>query len=469
MHALRPPLPMDIYYLLAQGMGPELHWFPDDVSVSRLAAALVGMANTNGGTVLIGIAPRSGQVQGVPDPEEATDRVFQAAVLADPPLVLPVPTLHKVGTDQVYVLSINVPRGLPNIYSLEGRFLWREGRQTNPLGARKLRELLIERGSIHFESRVPPGAGLDDLDWDQVQDYLSVLGVPPGSRPEEVLFRRGCLQREDGELRPSYAALLLFGRFPQQWVPNASILAARFPGVNFSDNFVKQDLFGTLPDQLKKAEIFIKENMRRVARLVGLQRQETTEYPFEAVRELLVNAVAHRDYNFQGDNIHLNIFNDRLEIQSPGLLPGPVTLENLLQARFSRNAVIVQVLSDLGYIERLGYGLDRVVRMLRQQNLRQPKFDETAGCFRVTLFGSLSEDELNTLPDLKLYQAMDLNPRQQMALSYLAVNRRINSASYQDLCPDVHAETLRRDLADLVSRGILLKIGDKRATYYILK
>jgi ATP-dependent DNA helicase RecG len=469
MHALRPPLPMDIYYLLAQGMGPELHWFPDDVSVSRLAAALVGMANTNGGTVLIGIAPRSGQVQGVPDPEEATDRVFQAAVLADPPLVLPVPTRHKVGTEQMCVLSINVPRGLPNIYSLEGRFLWREGRQTNPLGARKLRELLIERGSIHFESRVPPGASLDDLDWDQVQNYLSVLGVPPGSRPEEVLFRRGCLQREDGELRPSYAALLLFGRFPQQWVPNASILAARFPGVNFSDNFVKQDLFGTLPDQLKKAEIFINENMRRVARLVGLQRQETTEYPFEAVRELLVNAVAHRDYNFQGDNIHLNIFNDRLEIQSPGLLPGPVTLENLLQARFSRNAVIVQVLSDLGYIERLGYGLDRVVRMLRQQNLRQPKFDETAGCFRVTLFGSLSEDELNTLPDLKLYQAMDLNPRQQMALSYLAVNRRINSASYQDLCPDVHAETLRRDLADLVSRGILLKIGDKRATYYILK
>jgi ATP-dependent DNA helicase RecG len=110
-----------------------------------------------------------------------------------------------------------------------------------------------------------------------------------------------------------------------------------------------------------------------------------------------------------------------------------------------------------------------VVRLMRQDNLRPPKFDETAGCFRVTLFGPLKEKDLKAIPDLQPYQAMDLNPRQQMALTYLVVNQRINSSSFQDLCPDVHPETLRRDLADMVSRGILIKIGDKRATYYILK
>jgi ATP-dependent DNA helicase RecG len=459
----------DIYYLLAQGMGPELHWFPDDVSASRLAAALVGMANTNGGTVLIGIAPRSGQVHGISNPTETIDKVFQAAILVDPSLVLPIPTVHKVGPDQVDILTITVPSGLPNIYSFEGRYLCREGRQTNPLGARKLRELLIERGSIHFETRVPPGASLDDLDWDRVHNYLSVLGIPGDRQPEEVLFRRGCLQKVDGELLPSYAALLLFGRFPQQFVPNATILAARFPSVTFSDAFVKQDMEGTLPEQIKKAEIFIKESVRSVVRLVGFQRQETSEYPFDAVRELLVNAVAHRDYNLQGDNIHLNIFTDRLEVQSPGLLPGPVTLENLLEARFSRNAVIVQVLSDLGYIERLGYGLDRVVQMMRQNNMRMPKFDESAGCFKATLFGSMNEADFGDIPNLQAYQSLELNPRQQMALAYLAAHKRINSGSYQDLCPDVHPETIRRDLVDMVKQGILIKIGDKRATYYILK
>jgi ATP-dependent DNA helicase RecG len=458
----------DIYNLLTQGMGLELHWFPEDVSVSRLAAVMVGMANTSGGTILIGIAPRSGHVQGIFNAGETIDKVFQAAVLVDPPLVLPVPTLRKIGPEQVDVLSIIVPRGLPNLYSFEGRFLCREGRQTNPLGPRKLRELLIERGSIHFENRVPQGASLDDLDWDQVENYLSVIGISGERQPEEALFRRGCLQRVDGELLPSYAAVLLFGRFPQQYVPSASILAARFPGITFSDAYVKQDLRGTLPDQLKKAEIFIRENMRSKVKLIGLQRQETSEYPFDAVRELLVNAVAHRDYNVQGDSIHLNIFNDRLEVQSPGLLPGPVTLDNLLESRFSRNAVIVQILSDLGYIERLGYGLNRVVHMMQQHNLRHPKFDESAGCFRATLFGSF-EEKLKTLPDLEVYHSLDLNPRQQMALTYLAVHKRINSGSYQDLCQEVHTETLRRDLADMVKKGILIKIGDKRSTYYILK
>ncbi len=204
--------------------------------------------------------------------------------------------------------------------------------------------------------------------------------------------------------------------------------------------------------------------------MVGLQHQETLEYPFEAVRELLVNAVAHRDYNLQGDNIHLNIFTDRLEITSPGTLPGPVTLKNLLEARFARNAVISQVLSDLGYVERLGYGLDRVVDVTRNAGLLPPKFEELSGTFRVTLFAN--QPAINgdgRMTDLSAYAALDLNIRQQIALVQLAKNKRISSHEYQALCPDVHSETLRRDLADLVVRGILIKVGDKKATYYILK
>jgi ATP-dependent DNA helicase RecG len=463
------PFSTDIFYLVARGMGPDLHWFPEDVPVSRLASALVGMANTQGGTILLGVSPRSGHVYGVSDPAEVIDRIFQAALLADPPLVLPVPRMVHVGQDCVTVVSCTIPAGLPNVYSLEGRYFGREGRQTNPLSARRLRELLMERGAVHFESRTPADAGLDDLDPDHVQAYIEALGLPPGEKPEEVLFRRGCLHRVAGELKPTYAALLLFGKSPQHWVPGAGILAARFSGVAFTDQFIKQDITGVLPDQLRKAEAFARENLRQVARLVGLVRQETYEYPLEAVRELLVNAVAHRDYNLQGDNIHLNIFDDRLEVQSPGGLPGPVNLNNLLEARFSRNAVIVQVLSDLGFVERLGYGLDRVVTVMRQNNLRPPRFDELNGCFRVSLTGG-AEGELASSPlDLSHLHDIGLNPRQQLALNHLTSHRRITSSVYQELCPGVHAETLRRDLADLVSRGVLLKIGDKRATYYILK
>jgi ATP-dependent DNA helicase RecG len=329
--------------------------------------------------------------------------------------------------------------------------------------------MLVERGVIQFEARIPPGASLDDLDSKQVAAYLQILGVAGDEDPQDTLRRRGCLVIEDGVLRPTYAALLLFGKHPGQWLPSASILAARFPGMAFSDQFIKQEIRGTLPDQLRGAEVFVRDHLRSVARLVGLTREETPEYPLEAVRELLVNAVAHRDYSQQGDTIHLHIFADRLEVHSPGGLPGPVTLENLLEARFSRNAVIAQVLSDMGFVERLGYGLNRVLTALKQNNLPPPKFEELGGTFRVTLFAQGFEKQGSAYPDLSIYAEQNLNPRQQRALSYLVENARITNSDYQSLCPEVSAETLRRDLADFVNKGILIKVGDKRATYYILK
>lgn len=448
-------------------MGPRLHWFPEDVTVSRLAAVMVGMANSAGGKVLIGITPRSGYIQGVRDPQRMLDLVFQAALLSDPPLVLPVPRVLPVGA--VSIVEINIPPGLPHVYSLEGRYLQREGTQTNPLPARKLRQLLVERGLVQFEAQLPPGASLEDLNMDRVSAYAEAIGFPVQSEQDliELLVRRGCLKRTGKRIYPTYAAILLFGRYPQQWLPSATILAARFSGQTFADQFVKEEIGGTLPEQLRRAEAFVRENLRRVVRMVGLTHEETTEVPVEAVRELLVNAVAHRDYNLQGDSVHLNLFAGRIEVHSPGGLPGPVNLQNLLEARFSRNAVIVQILSDLGFVERLGYGLDRVVTVMKQNHLRPPRFEEVAGSFRVTLYGEALPPRQEV--DLSAYQDLDLNPRQEAALSYLSRHRRITNRDFQEMCPDVHPETLRRDLADLVSRNILIKVGDKKATYYVLK
>ena len=470
-------LTTDVLSWLSCGSGPELHWFPEDVSASRLAVTLVGMANTIGGRVLLGVSPRGVEVHGVRDVQEALDRVFQAELLAEPTLVLPIPQLATVNGVQVVVIT--VPPGLSNVYNVDGRYWGREGKQTTLLSARRLRALLVERGVIQFESRLPPQATLNDLDLVQVKKYLDVLDFPgielqdlePNDLSwQELLIRRGSVKRSEGQFVPTYAALLMFGRVPQQWLPSATILAARFPGTSFSDEFVSQEINGTLPEQLVKAEAFLRVNLRNTVRMVGLSHTETLEYPFEAVRELLVNAVAHRDYNAQGDMIHLHIFSDRLEVHSPGGLPGPVNLENLLEARFARNAVITQLLSDLGYVERLGYGLDRVVSAMHQHGLREPRFEEVAGTFRVTLYNDLDKNLASLdAPGMVAYQNQGLNSRQLQALRFLAHQPRINNHDYQKLSPDVHMETLRRDFADLVSRGILIKVGDKRATYYILK
>jgi ATP-dependent DNA helicase RecG len=414
--------------------------------------------------VLIGVAPRSGKPQGISDRDAVIDKVFQAALLAAPVLVLPVPEVRQVSGS--WVVLVSVPQGLPHIYNVQGRYLTREGRSNSPFPARKLRELMVTRGVINFESRQPPGTSLDDLDRDQIEDYLDQVERSSDDW-QHALLQRGCLVGGKDGLLPTYAALLLFGKTPQRWLPNATILAAHFPGLAFSDEFLRQDISGTLPQQLRQAEQFLRDNLQTMVRMVGLTHQKVPEYPYEAVRELLVNAVAHRDYNHQGDNIHLHLFSGRLEVHSPGELPGPVNLQNLLQARFSRNAVIAQILSDMGFIERLGYGLNRVVSVLRESGLRAPKFEEVGGSFRVTLYAEPFQGK--PLPDMTRFQGLNLNPRQQLALDFLAHTPRISSNDYQAICPDVHPETLRRDFADLVKRGVLIKMGSKRATYYILK
>lgn len=450
--------------LIEQNIGPTLQRFPESISVNDIAENLASFANTQGGHILLGIAPKSGKVSGVQDIENTLDKIFQAALLTDPVLVLPLPQINRVAEGNLIVIEI--PPGLPHVYSLDGRYLHRQGAKNTTISAKTLRQLLITRGVIQFESQIPENVSLDDLDQTQTEAYLAAINQS-NTNWQDALVQRGCLIQDGKNFQPTNAALLLFGKNPQRWFPNANILAARFPGVSFSDEFLKQDIGGSIPQQLRQAETFIKDNLRQVVRMVGLAHEETPEYPYEAVRELLVNAVAHRDYNQQGDNVHLYIFSDRLEVHSPGGLPGPVNLENLLEARFSRNAVIVQILSDLGFIERLGYGLNRVVTAMRQHAKQPPTFAEEGGAFRVTLQGEAYET--HPLPDMSAYKDLALNPRQELLLSYLTKNPRITNSIYQELCPDVHTESLRRDFADLVKKNILLKMGSKRATYYILK
>ena len=221
--------------------------------------------------------------------------------------------------------------------------------------------------------------------------------------------------------------------------------------------------------------------MRKGSRLEGLARADFTEYPVEAVREAVVNAVAHRDYSIRGEGIRVTMFADRIEFYSPGRLPGQVTVQNIVDERFSRNEAIVQVLADLGLIERLGYGINRMLRLMADWGLPSPTFQETAGGFLVTLRGRGVVEEAGVAPkvvpaQMRQWARLGLNERQLAAMEHLVAHGRITNREYRELSPDITDETVRRDLADLVDKNLILvdknlilRIGDKRATYYILK
>ncbi|GAB4571862.1 MAG: ATP-binding protein [Anaerolineae bacterium] len=465
----------DIQTLISEGRTDTADWLPGRAPVEDIAPILTAMANGTGGTLLLGIAPRTDVIDGVDDPEAAVERVLKATLEIKPPLIIPLAEQVTVG--QFVLVAVTVPRGLPHVYSYDGRFLIRDGASNKPLDARALRELLVKRGDVSFEEEIAQGTSKDDLNWEQVEAYVASLKGVTGHTAEEIMLKRGCMVHdEDGVLRPTHAGILLFGKAPQEIIRGSEITAARFAGEEMSDIFTRQDIGGTLPEQLRRAQTFLADHLRKQVHMgADMARDEQFEYPMEAAREVIVNAVAHRDYSIRGDGIRLYIFSDRMEITSPGGLPGPVTVDNIVDERFSRNPVIVQVLSDMGFIERLGYGIDRVMALMAEQHLPAPVFEETAGGVRVTLRSVAQQEDTTLAPPAPAFNGMfrgqEINPRQEYALDFL-INRgnpRITNKDFQELCPDVHAETLRRDFADLVNKGILVKMGQKRGSYYVLK
>jgi ATP-dependent DNA helicase RecG len=461
----------DILAMLESGRSATVDWLPGRALVGDIAMTLTAMANTLGGTLLLGVAPRADKPAGVDDTENAINRVLEAALSIEPPLIIPLPQLLRVKGSPMVV--IQVPRGMPYVYALEGRYLAREESTNIPLPPRRLRRLMLERGDVTFEAEPSQRATKSDMDWEQVESYVENLGGMGGMSPEQVLLKRGCLIRRENDLHPTNAGILLFGKDPQQFLRGSDITAARFAGKEMGDVFIRQDINGTLPQQIRRVETFLVDSLRKGVQLSGkMARTEQLEYPLQAVRELVVNAVAHRDYSIQGDGIRLYLFSDRLEITSPGGLPGPVTLDNIVDERFSRNSAIVQVLSDAGFIERLGYGVDRVIALMREHQLPEPEFTETAGGFRVTLRNTPIVGA-ETEPTLfgGVFRGEQVNRRQEYALDFLInrKNARITNKDLQELCPDVHPETIRRDFADLVNKRILIKMGEKRGSYYVLK
>lgn len=460
----------EVLAYLNNGPNEQVAFLPANAKHDTIAESLAALANANGGLVFLGVTAK-GVPQKKADLNTLREAVVEAGLLTDPPLILPTPQCAVCSAGEVVV--VQVPPGLPHLYNLGGRYLTRTASHNRPLTTAELRRLLVERNDAGYESQPVPEATIADLDQQQIERYLHRIAVAPDDEPVTVLTARGCIVKAAGgdltlTAMPTVAGLLLFGREPQRFLRNAELICVRYAGATMSDEFVRQDIGGTLAEQVRVAEAFVVSNMRRGMRIAGMMREETTEYPLAVVREAIVNAIAHRDYSIRGEGIRLLMFSDRMEIYSPGRLPGHVTLENLKDERYSRNEAIVAVLSDFGYIERLGYGIDRMIATMAEAGLPQPIFEETTAGFRVILYAE-EDDLMNPSPTQPPRQPGFLNERQERALAHIQTHGRITNSEYQVLWPEVSAETIRRDLADLVEKNLLIRIGSKRATYYILK
>ncbi|HYO88184.1 MAG TPA: ATP-binding protein [Candidatus Limnocylindrales bacterium] len=450
---------------LNSGPGPRLAIL-DLPEPKALAETLVAFANTEGGTLVVGLK-ENGEPNGKHDVEVLAKALKEADALTSPAVVTG--NWEPVEMETATVFALRVPRSIELHAMDDGRVLIRTDKANRPLGGQEILKLASAKSTGDYESEAVAGATRDDFSKKMIDEYLVKRAErtkrPHTSKADDLLHEIGAL---DPAGRPTVGGILLFSEYPQQWLPQSGVVFAKFVGKTprgengLAGYTRREELTGPLPRLIEAIWNLIWGEMAVGAVVKGLEREEQTEYPQFAVREALVNAICHRDYRLRGRRIEVRMYSDRLEVISPGGLPGFITVENIVDEHFSRNPRIVNGLFQWGYIEELGLGIDRMMEVMEQSGHLPPSFDARPYSFAVTLYNAR---ERQTAPEW----VRNTNHRQTRALQYVREHGSITNREYRGLCQGVSAETLRLDLADMVERGILLKVGAKKGTYYILK
>lgn len=372
---------------------PEDQWFERKsvrVKPDMLARAFVGLANAEGGTVVIGVT--DGQL------EDVRQYARQVNALRQVPLshCAPPPRVHfseveVAGGGGVHVLLARVEPGETLFETTAGGCYLRVGNSTIKLTSAQREELAYDRGASQYEARPMAGAIIEDLDSGLLDSLRTAIGATGDTK--RTLAARSLLTMR---AEVTIAAYLLLGEAPQEQLPHAHVRVVRHldvaPGYGRMQSVVEggdRRLEGPIPEVLEAASKVIDEWVpRRRALQANGKFGPTPIVPRDVWQEGLVNAVVHRSYSMAGDHIRVDIFPDRIEIESPGRFPGIVDVEEPLEiTRYARNPRIARVCNDWGYTQEKGEGIKRMFEEMRHAGLTDPVYRQTAGSVRLTLRG----------------------------------------------------------------------------------
>lgn len=440
----------------------------------RIVEVLASMANLKGGTIYVGVRRgKDGRLRtfdidiGAKSIESLVNRITDNTE----PVIYPRVKAESVTGKNILVIQID--GGSTKPYTAFGRSFKRVGKVTKRMGRDEFERLIRETKHIYYGALPCEGAKIGDLDTRKITEYLTLCklsrGIPVDlNLPiEENLRKLRALDHSTGN--PTRAAILLFGDDPQRFLSHAQIRCARFKGRNKGDFIDIQDFSGTLPGMIESTLQFVSRNTRVAAKVIGSQRAEVTEYPTLAIREAIVNAVCHRDYTIGGDDIRMAIFDDRIEVQSPGGLPGHLTLENLEKEHYLRNPLIAQLLFNIKYVERWNTGIRKMKEWMKEHGLEEPVFEDFKTSFRVVFKGP-GERILDLIPSGqkgRVTNLSHLNDRQLQVLKELYnEGKGISRKEYAEKF-GIGIRTAQRDLRQLCEEKLIKEVGKGRNLRYL--
>jgi predicted HTH transcriptional regulator len=333
-----------------------------------------------------------------------------------------------------------------------------------------------------FESQPLTRLRWPDLDHEMIRQLIAAAEARDAGKLSAGDLLTGASVRglvwhdpQAGEHYATAAGIVLLAKDPSAVFPQCRILADAYRGAEPDGNpHDHEDIRKPMPTAIDRAIAFIDRNTRHPMRVVGLNRLRLDEYPVEALREALVNAVAHRQYEDAGRKIMLEVFSDLVVISSPGLPPSPITLANLRKGKYrpcSRNPVLAQCLSYFHRIEERGSGFRRMRDQMLNHGLDQPLIGTDTGYFQVVFPGPGKNLDRIRVPETRLMVTpaieAQLNERQKKMLALLAAGEKLTSRRCEQEF-GITRDTASRDFALLMELGLADRQGRGRSTSYIL-
>ena len=445
---------------------------------AKYMKTVVAYANGRGGKIIFGVDDKTLEVVGMD-----TDSIFQTIdaitnAISDScePTILPDITLQTVEDKTVIVVEIFPGKMRPYYIKSKGMVSGtyvRSSGTTRPVADYMLKELILEGQNRYYDCEVCEGLTITPEDIERLCAEMKATAIrntlTEGEKlkvkdvTQNVLISWGVLAEKDGAIVPTNAYALLTGQARFQPV----IQCAVFKGKDRAYFVDRREFEGSIQDQMEAAFQYVLEKINRGMRIQGMYRQDRYELPVDSVREMIANSVAHRSYLEQG-NIQVALFDDRLEVTSPGMLLNGVSIKKMKEGYSKpRNRAIASAFAYMKIIEKWGSGIPRILRECSEYGLPEPEIIDFDGDFRVNMYRQLPEKDWSHTNDTKTDTNDTISENDTKVLNLIKENPSITQAELKEKL-QVSIVTVKRLMANLQKRGLIERQGSSRKGKWII-
>ena len=455
---------MNIKKLIERGESESLEFKPSLSQTKDIVETISAFSNTKGGSIIIGVDDK-GKVIGVSLGKKTIEDLANKIKQNTDPKIYPSISVEKISGKNIVIVEAKESKSKP-VFAFD-RVFKRVGKSNHRVSSDEIRKMALEGKKIYWDELICESAGSDDIDEEKMKWYLErrekirKVKKPEKMDMEFLLLNIGAAKKVDSEIKSTNAGILFFGKNPQGFVLQSQLRLARFAGNELTRDFLDRlDCSGALWEMVEMSEDFIRKNIRLFGFRTeySFQRIDKLEYPIIAIRESIINALIHRNY-FEPADTRVAIFDNRIEIISPGPFPEGVTPEK--PKHVPVNPILCQLMYDVGFIEKYGSGIYMVNELCEKWGISRPEYELSEVETKVIFRSSGKAIVIGEIEKL----GVELNKRQRVGLKTIFEKGKITNADYAKMFK-ISRNTATNDLSNLVEKGLIKRVGRGRGSYY---